>query len=73
MWFSWWRYRAVGYVVYLEGCGWKPECDFRSLAPASDGWAAEFTVLTVFARELWVIDSPYDWEVENRVLYRPLK
>lgn len=45
-----------------------------SLTPCSQGWAAtNEDGLTVFADELLIIDSPYDWEVRNRLLSDPVR
>jgi len=54
--------------------GWWPCSNCRGMYPCSDGWMVESKDgLNVVAGKLWIIDSPFDWEVKHRKLYRPIK
>lgn len=54
--------------------GWWSSSNCVGISPCSDGWVVESkNGLNVVAKKLWVIDSPFDWEVKHRKLYRPLK
>ena len=81
-WVSFWDVVVVNIppfgpvFVDLVDRGWWPMGDVRTLAPCSDGFAIEKkgrSGLTVIGTELWVIDSPFDWEVKHRRIYRPIR
>lgn len=76
-WASYWEIMPLPIppAVILVDRGWCALNDVHSVTPATCGWALERKGgLTIFARELWLIDSPMDIEVlwRSRSIYRPL-
>ena len=59
---GWWSVSSIGTVSRCSG-GW---CVTRRQGPHCSG-------LSVIGRELWTVDSPFDFEVENRWIYRPIR
>lgn len=74
-WVSYWeRCRAVVLPVPMIDRGWAAMSQVVLITPSTAGWCVELkNGLCVSARELVVIDSPFDWEMKHRVVYWPLK
>lgn len=84
-WVSFWDLMVVSVppfgpvAVDLIDRGWWPANEIEVVAPAHHGFAVvkkgseKKPGLTVIGSELWIIDSPFDWEVRNRRLYRPMR
>lgn len=54
--------------------GWWTCAQCRHVCPCSDGWLVESKDgINVVAPHLWIVDSPYDWEMRNRRIYCPIR
>lgn len=54
--------------------GWWACSNCRGFFPCTDGWLVESKDgVNVVAPELLVVDSPYDWEVKHRKVYKPIR
>lgn len=65
---------AIGAVPFAWiDRGWWSCSQCRAIVPCSGGWLVESKDgMNVIAPALWVVDSPFDWEVRMRRIYRPL-
>lgn len=81
-WVSFWSicwtpplpYLAASVPVALVNHGWRTTNQTRNIVPCEDGWIIENKDgINVIARDVWVVASPYDWEMRNRRLYCPLR
>ncbi len=53
--------------------GWWTCSHCEGVFPCTEGWMVESKDgINVTAPQLLVIDSPYDWEMKNRKIYRPI-
>lgn len=53
--------------------GWWTCSHCEGYFPCTEGWMARSKDgINVSARHLWIVDSPYDWEMKNRQVYRPI-
>lgn len=80
-WVSFWDVMVVSVppfgpvYVDLVDRGWWPASEIRTLAPCSEGFAVEKkgrNGTVVIGTQVWMVDSPFDWEVKHRRLYRPI-
>lgn len=54
--------------------GWWAMDTVLNISRCTEGWMVENrNGLNVIARELTVIDSPFDWEMRNRHIYIPIR
>lgn len=70
-WISFWE---IGWFEWSDR-GWWSMTSVRSISKSScGGWVVESNDdINIVADELILIDSPYDWEMRNRVNYRPIR
>lgn len=79
-WVSFWEYVWVpmpnGVGAVPAACidrGWWSCSNCRGFYRCSDGWMVESKDdLNVVGADLIVVDSPFDWEVKHRKVYKPI-
>ena len=75
VWVSFWdRLHATFIPVGLVARGWASMSQVRNITRCSDGWMISLkNNVNVITPEIRVIESPYDWEMRNRRIYRPIR
>ena len=54
--------------------GWWSCSNCKGFYPCTDGWLVESKDgLNVVAPNLFIVDSPFDWEVKHRKVYKPIR
>lgn len=81
-WVSFWDVVLVQagpvFFVQLVDRGWWRANQVEAFSPTDKGWAVFAKSvdgkpgLVIEARELVIVDSPYDWEAKNRQVYNPI-
>lgn len=76
-WISFWD-KPFAALLPLPGAwidrGWWQADALQNISRGPDGWILESKDgLNVIGRELWIIDSPFDWEVRMRRVYQPIR
>ena len=77
VWVSFWdhlRLTVLPAPGLLIDRGWWTMSQVRSITRSMDGWILESKDnINVITPEIRLIDSPFDWEMRNRRIFRPIR
>ena len=77
IWVSFWDYCTVPWIPSdrcLIARGWWIMSQVRSITCCSDGWIFESKDnVNIITPEIRLIDSDYDFEMRNRIIYQPIR
>jgi len=80
-WVSFWQYKwlpvypgGVRVPIALIDRGWWSCSQIKAIELCSDGYLVESKDgMNVIAPNLSIVDSPYDWEMRHRRIYKPIR
>lgn len=77
VWISFWDHLRVTVLPGpgpLVARGWWTASNLRNMVPCTDGWLLESNDgVNVVTSEIRFINSPFDWELRHRRIFRPIQ